>query len=322
MRRRMTTLWLILAILLMCATPPAASLLFGGQSDGKLDVRLWDVKQERAESMDFYEYLTGCVVACLRPDTDYPDEALCAIAAAMQGRLLSVCGRCEHAKAQSVDFCDDPDHGVPFLSPDQAKSRFGEERADGLLASVRASVQQIRGFGVCYEDQLALTLMHESSYLLTESADSLMGQNIPYLRSVRSYEEAPIQTVRMEKSALALLLRSGFGVEDADPKIAKRTKAGRVAEVDLSGQTVSGVDFADLLMLPSADFEIASDGEAYVFTVRGVGSGIGLSRMGAVAMADQGYGFRQILAAYYPGTEFLPIDTARLLTLGRQIRDG
>lgn len=320
MRRRIMILWLILAVLLMCAAVPAAGLFLKGHAGDELTVTLWKTEEERSESMDFSEYLTGCVAACLSPDTDYPDEALTAITAAMQGRLLSVCGRCDHARAHSTDFCDDPGHAAPFLSPGQAQSVLGD-RAGPLFEQIRACAEKIRGFGVCSNGHLALTLMHESSYLLTESAEDLMGKDIPYLRSVRSYEEAPVQRISVEKSALALLLRSGFGVEEAVPEIVSRTDAGRAAKVSLGEKTVSGTEFAELLLLPSADFDIETDGENYIFTVRGIGSGIGLSRMGAVAMAGQGYGFRQILTAYYPGTEFLPIDTARLLALGRESHD-
>ena len=38
------------------------------------------------------------------------------------------------------------------------------------------------------------------------------------------------------------------------------------------------------------------------FTTRGYGHGVGLSQYGANGMAKNGYGYKEILSHYYPGT--------------------
>ena len=52
------------------------------------------------------------------------------------------------------------------------------------------------------------------------------------------------------------------------------------------------------------DTQRGSDGaiEAWVFTGRGWGHGVGMCQVGAYGMAAAGYGYRQILSHYYAGT--------------------
>lgn len=323
MNKRILTLSLILGILLMCAIVPLVSLFAAGpENEADLTITLYREMSGETERLEFADYLAGCTAACLDFDRDYPEQALLAITVAAEGKLLSVCGRCEHAAARNVDFCDNPDHGSAYLGRAEAAEEYGKERADALFSRIDAAVRQIFGFGVCCGDQLALTLMHESSYLLTEDAGSIWEQDIPYLRSVRTYEEPEIREIELQKDVAAILLQAGFGVPDADPEIVGRTAAGRVLLVKLGELTVSGEQLAAALMLPSTDFTVEECEDSYLFTVRGSGNGVGLSRMGAVVLAEEGYTFEQILAAYYPGTELKPIDVAALLNLGRSLRAG
>ena len=323
MSKRILTLGLILGILLMCALPPLVSLFAAKPaSDADLTIRLRRETTGEVLEMEFPDYLAGCVAACLDFSRDYPKQALLAIAVADQGKLLSICGRCEHAARENVDFCDDPEHGSAYLGRSEAEELYGKDRADAVYEQIDGAVREILGLGVCYGGELALTLMHESSYLLTEDASSICDTEIPYLRSVRTYEEPPTHQIETPKSVASLLMQVAFGTENAAPEIVSRTPAGRVERIRLGELTVSGEQFAAALMLPSTDFTVEESEESYLFTVRGSGSGVGLSRMGAVVLAEQGYEFDQILAAYYPGTELLPIDTVALLARGRALRSA
>jgi len=69
--------------------------------------------------------------------------------------------------------------------------------------------------------------------------------------------------------------------------------------------TLKGTDFRRLIgydVLKSTLFvPVVADGTVR-FEGRGWGHGAGLSQFGAKGMADRGYGYREILAHYYPGT--------------------
>ena len=47
--------------------------------------------------------------------------------------------------------------------------------------------------------------------------------------------------------------------------------------------------------------------DVFRFMGRGFGHGLGLCQIGANGMAQRGYGFRRILAHYYPGTRVAPL---------------
>jgi len=48
-------------------------------------------------------------------------------------------------------------------------------------------------------------------------------------------------------------------------------------------------------------FEVAAQGEGFLFHGRGSGHGVGLCQTGAAEMAREGHGYREILAQYFPG---------------------
>jgi stage II sporulation protein D len=48
-------------------------------------------------------------------------------------------------------------------------------------------------------------------------------------------------------------------------------------------------------------FEVAAEGDGFLFHGRGSGHGVGLCQAGAAEMAREGHGYREILAQYFPG---------------------
>ena len=55
--------------------------------------------------------------------------------------------------------------------------------------------------------------------------------------------------------------------------------------------------------LKSSDFEHSWEGDILVLKGRGWGHGVGLCQIGAAVMGSRGYGYREILAHYYTGTD-------------------
>lgn len=61
--------------------------------------------------------------------------------------------------------------------------------------------------------------------------------------------------------------------------------------------------------LKSSAFDVEwPDGDTIVLKGAGWGHGVGLCQIGAAVMASEGYGYRQILSHYYPGTDLSCID--------------
>lgn len=88
--------------------------------------------------------------------------------------------------------------------------------------------------------------------------------------------------------------------------------SGRIVELGVVGSaasaTLRGLDIRRALGIRENlfffDTQRGSDGTArgWVFTGRGWGHGVGLCQVGAYGMAASGFGYREILAHYYPGT--------------------
>jgi len=71
-------------------------------------------------------------------------------------------------------------------------------------------------------------------------------------------------------------------------------------------------------VVPGANYSAWSEGETIVVQGRGAGHGLGLCQLGAVAMAQEGAGFQQILTYYYPNTRLGSEGrSANLTTAGR-----
>ena len=77
--------------------------------------------------------------------------------------------------------------------------------------------------------------------------------------------------------------------------------SGYVESIALCGTTLSGVAVREALGLRSASFSVSFDGEQFTFTTLGWGHGVGMSQAGAIYMAENGAGYAEILAYFYPG---------------------
>jgi stage II sporulation protein D len=133
----------------------------------------------------------------------------------------------------------------------------------------------------------------------------------PYLPSVEDdvhAGEAPwvvqIPAARIEQ----VLRRAGFeGRRLRDLRIERRSPSGRVSRLHLGGMrpdTIAGDDFRAALgarQLRSTAFSVEKTGNAYRFTGRGYGHGVGMCVVGARLRAARGESTAQILEQYYPG---------------------
>ena len=76
---------------------------------------------------------------------------------------------------------------------------------------------------------------------------------------------------------------------------------------------------ASLCVLSTASSASAAGQRSFVIEGRGWGHGVGMSQWGAEGFALHGYGFRQILAHYYPGTQ---LERVHGRTVRVQLADG
>jgi stage II sporulation protein D len=185
--------------------------------------------------------------------------------------------------------------------------------ADGSPASeaARATAGQV----LTWQGSVFPAFYHSDSGGYTEPPQTVFsGEGIPPLPGVR--DEFSVDspnyswTITLPLAVVGERLRQGGldvgGITSL--AVLERSASLRVVRLGVEHTrgtaTVKGTDFRRLLgydVLKSTLFVAVVEDGGVRFEGRGWGHGVGLSQYGAKGMADRAYGYREILAHYYPG---------------------
>ena len=191
---------------------------------------------------------------------------------------------------------------------------YGGVDAETRIA--RWATAATRGEILTFEGEPILAAYHSSAGGRTASAEEVWGRPVPYLvgrdvdgedPSPDTYWRARFTGTTLGRALAPLGLRLGTVTE---VRVVERTPSGRARRVALRGTAGRGSVEARALrdalgrdVLRSTLFEIrAPEGDVFTFAGSGYGHGVGMSQWGAEAMAQRGADYRQILAAFFPGT--------------------
>ena len=255
------------------------------------------------------EYVLGAVAAEM--PVSWPDEALKAQAVAAHSYAL-YCR--DHTTLQSGAWLTaDPARRQGCLTEPVLRSYWGTAY-DENYARLSSLVDEVLDDLLTYENAPACTSYFAISNGRTEASENVWGSALPYLVSVDSstdlaadnYEYTVTFSAAQVQQALAGL---GLTADLAAPESwfgpAELTAAGYAKALPVCGQIVSGTALRRVLGLRSTCFTVQYQSGNFSFTTRGYGHGVGLSQWGAKAIAEQGAGYADILAHYYPGTQLL-----------------
>lgn len=259
------------------------------------------------------EYITG-VVAAEMPASFEP-EALKAQAVAAHSYALRQIGlqlKNPDETLKGAYLSTDPAHFQAYLSQEQRKKHFGAN-FDTQEEKISAAVNAVIGEILVYEEEPIAAAFHSISSGKTESAQTVWGEEIPYLVSVDSsidLNNDKCKTVSSftEKEVRSILKANCEGADLSGNagnwiQIGSRSDSGTVLEATAGGVKVNGRDIRTWFDLPSANFTVEANGDGLSFTTYGYGHGVGMSQYGANDMAKEGKTYREILAHYYPGTQ-------------------
>ena len=279
------------------------------------DITIYRTASGTAETIDFEDYVKG-VVSGEMPST-FHIEALKAQAVAARtyslARVLSAASEGNPQAHPAAPLCDST-HCQVYRSPSELEQLKGGDWMKDDWKKICRATDETKGQLLYYNGELVeQALFHSSSGGKTENSEDVFAAAVPYLTSVDSpYEEKA--THREEKHAftvseLASAVKSSypgtdFGNITADSiKILDRSSGNRVASMQFGSGTLTGREVREALDLPSANFTVDISGNTVTFTSNGSGHGVGMSQYGADGMAENGYGYKEILSHYYSGTQ-------------------
>jgi SpoIID/LytB domain protein len=237
--------------------------------------------------IDLDDYLLGVVPSEM--PSSWPLEALKAQAIAARTYALANLGK--HGK-DGYDLKDTTDDQV-----------YSGVKAESSASN--AAVAATDGVVMTYEGNPICAYFHSASGGITESAENVWGKPLPYLRAVMDYDQqSPLSTwnrtfsVDQLESALASDIGKLLSID-----VVSRSQSRRACQLLVSGSRGAQITNAEtvrrLLKLPSTNFNVSVLDNAYLFSGRGFGHGLGLSQWGAKGLAEQGYNAAQILTYYY-----------------------
>ena len=257
------------------------------------------------------DYLPGAVAAEM--PALFETEALRAQAVAIRTYILRGCA-VSNPNHPEADVCVSPDCCKAWLPENQLREKWGGDY-DVYFQKVVAAAADTDGQYLSYEGQAIQAVFHASSAGRTEDSAGVWS-DVPYLVSVPSPEtdetvEKLTTTVSFYPDELRECVLAArpqaqtAGAPESWLGNLTPTESGRVAQIQLCGETFTGTEARKCLGLRSTDFDVIWDGTSFVFTVRGYGHGVGMSQQGAELLAKEGLDYTEILAHYYPGTELI-----------------
>ena len=164
-----------------------------------------------------------------------------------------------------------------------------------------------------YENKPIHAFYFSSSGGRTENSENVWTKKIPYLVSVSDEYElnrGPRNwSVFLTRDKINEILTSrGAQIGNVlDVVATKRAPSNRVLELQvvgsLSTKTFTKNNVRAPFNLKSQLFWIHKDNDTYHFYGKGYGHAVGLSQIGAMAMADAGFDYSQILRHYFTGVD-------------------
>lgn len=257
----------------------------------------------RIISMDYAEYLAGCIFAAAEPS--YKDETLLAAGIACGGRALRYMQE-YGGGAFGADLSDSSPLCPDWLSAEQAKALYGEDYSDNL-ARVESAAEQAAALCLMFDGAPADARLCALSCGVTDDGGMsyLPSRELGCdLESSRQYSQS-VLTGDYVREALrgvtgSVVLPPDMGEWFTD---AAYTEHGALVSVRFGGSLITGRELCRALELRSVCVEITQSGDMFTFSVRGKGENCGMSVYAAERLARGGKSAREIIGYFYPGVE-------------------
>ncbi|MCL6593110.1 MAG: SpoIID/LytB domain-containing protein [Alicyclobacillus sp.] len=276
--------------------------------DAHTPVRVYRMATGDVVTLPLNDYLVNVLAAEVSPDA--PPDAMAAAAVAARTYVLRALTHPQasgptFAAQRGADVTDSAQLDLPWRTIAEQERLFGPRQA-AYTARFQQAVLATDGFILTQNGAPVLAFAFPVSAGRTRDALAVLGQPVSYLTSVACPDDLAVAQQpdkRLTPSQLADLLQ----LPEAAPNpagftVSARDSAGYAQTVTYDGRVWSGAEFAARLGLPSAHFQLTSEGGQLLVHCQGIGLGLGMSLHEASVLAARGMSWRDLLAHFYPGT--------------------
>lgn len=263
-------------------------------------IRVKRMSTGNIDSIPFEEYIVG-VLAGEMP-IYFDKEAFKAQAVAARSYAFK---RMEYNKDNDYDVVDSIMNQV-YLDDNYLKDAWGDDYINNIN-KLREVVNETSMEYLEYDGEVIDALFFSTSNGYTETASLVFDVDLPYLKSVKSFWDEKTSSAFRNNTSMdinSFYKKLGLSYSDSfDFKVLKRSSTNRIVTLSINGKEFTGKSLYDKLGLRSLDFSLKKDGDKIIISTTGYGHGVGMSQYGALGMAQEGYGYKDILKYYYSGTE-------------------
>lgn len=213
---------------------------------------------------------------------------------------------------EHANFTCNTDSWLIYVTKEDMQERWGED-FESNYAKIKAITDEVYGELLTYEGEPICSAYFNISNGSTEACANVWGSELSYLSAVASpgdvLSDGYLSTVTLSpdqvQQALSASLDYTFNFSLPNEEWFQNqdlSAAGYTKTITVCDASVKGTELRTALSLSSTCFDVSYTNGYYIFTVRGHGHGVGMSQAGAIFMAQQGSGYKDILSHYYPGS--------------------
>ena len=160
----------------------------------------------------------------------------------------------------------------------------------------KEAIRETDGEYLVYDKAPIDAYIHLVSNGYTEKKDG-----VPYLKQVESFWDLAYPNYMNQRYFTIEELKKRLSIEEErlDIEIKQLSSGNRILNLQVNDKVFDSLDLMARLDLPSADITILVLKNGFNFITRGIGSGYGLSLVGANALAKLDCNYKQILGYYF-----------------------
>lgn len=282
------------------------------------NLRIFNHRTAQVMVMPLEKYVFG-VVAAEMPASFHLEalKAQAVIARTYALKKINNYSQMSSSAHPDADICTDPKHCQDWKSDVELREKWGFKYFN-YYHKVQSAVKATQGEVVTYQGKLIEPVYHSTCGGRTENSEDVWMVKLPYLRSVECHwcKNSPRYEQRLLLSWDEIEKRLDFpvvtlvsGVKTIDPQDIiqplKKTATGRIKQLQIGEQVISGTEFRNRLELNSIWVSLEADQEKVIFYMRGFGHGVGLCQYGANGLAREGKNYKEIIKYYYQDVEIV-----------------